>query len=66
MSDVLQEKDKSLAGVSQKLIEEAKKTKDQEYKPIIEKLMSDIQNRVEKVLQLEMDLDMQQDEYAWL
>lgn len=64
MSDVLQEKDKSLAGVSQKLIEEAKKTKDQEYKPIIEKLMSDIQNRVEKVLQLEMDLDMQQDEYA--
>jgi len=46
------------------LIEEAKKAKDQEYKPIIEKLMSDIQNRVEKVLQLEMDLDMQQDEYA--
>ena len=28
--------------------------------------MSDIQNRVEKVLQLEMDLDMQQDEYARL
>ena len=50
MQDVLMEKDKSLSDMTQNLIKEAEKAKDQHYKQTIEKLMSDIQNRVEKVL----------------
>ena len=42
MQDVLMEKDKNLQGITQNLIKEAENWKDTHYKPIIEKLMSDI------------------------
>jgi hypothetical protein len=44
--------------LSEKLIKEAENRKDQEQAKIVEKLMNDLQNRIEKVLTLEMDLDM--------
>lgn len=56
-NELLQKKDFDFQKHSLLLIEDAKKQMKLEHEKVVEKLMNDIRNRVDKVLQLEMDLD---------
>ena len=66
MKETLEAKDSDLSNLTTKMVDEALSKERHQNKKITDKLMTDLENRIQKVLKLEMELDFHQDEYAKL